>query len=43
MGGAITIGDFPPEIISQATLVAAALGSLVVGLVSALVRQVVPD
>ncbi len=39
----IKIGDFPPDILTQATLVAAALGSLVVGLVSALVRLVVTD
>jgi putative membrane protein len=43
IGGSITVGDFPPEIFTQATIVAAALGSLVVGLVSAIVRLVVPD
>jgi len=43
IGGSITIGDFPPEILTQATIVAAALGSLVVGLVSAIVGLVVPD
>jgi putative membrane protein len=43
LGGSIKVGDFPPEILTQATLVAAALGSLVVGLVSAVVRLVVPD
>jgi putative membrane protein len=43
IGGSIRVGDFPPEIVSQATLVAAALGSLVVGLVSAIVGLVVPD
>lgn len=43
IGGSLTIGDFPPDILTQATLVAAALGSLVVGFVSALVRLVVPD
>jgi putative membrane protein len=42
VGGSIQVGDFPPDILTQATLVAAALGSLVVGLVSALARLVVP-
>ena len=43
LGGSIKVGDFPPEILTQATIVAAALGSLVVGLVSAVVRIVIPD
>jgi putative membrane protein len=43
VGGSLMVGDFPPDILTQATLVAAVLGSLVVGLVSALVRLVVPD
>jgi putative membrane protein len=43
IGGSIKVGDFPPEILTQATIVAAALGSLVVGLVSAVVRLVIPD
>ncbi len=43
VGGSLKVGDFPPDILTQATLVAAALGSLVVGLVSALVRLVVPS
>ncbi len=43
IGGSLKVGDFPPDMLTQATLVAAALGSLVVGLVSALVRLVVPD
>jgi putative membrane protein len=43
LGGSIKVGDFPPEILTQATIVAAALGSLVVSLVSAIVRLVVPD
>ena len=41
IGGSIKVGDFPPEILSQATIIAAALGSLVVGLVSAIVGLVV--
>lgn len=43
IGGSLKIGDFPPDILTQATLVAALLGSLVVGFVSALVRMVIPD
>jgi putative membrane protein len=43
IGGAIKVGDFPPDILTQATLVAAGLGSLVVGLVSAIVRLVIPS
>jgi len=43
IGGSIKVGDFPPEILTQATIVAAALGSLVVSLVSAVVRLVIPD
>jgi len=43
IGGAIRVGDFPPEILTQATIVAAALGSLVVGLVSAVARLVIPS
>jgi putative membrane protein len=41
LGGSIKVGDYPPDILTQATLVAAALGSLVVSLVSAVVRLVV--
>ncbi len=43
LGGRITVGDYPPELLTQATLVAAALGSLVVGLVSAVAQLVIPD
>jgi len=43
IGGSIKVGDFPPDILTQATIVAAALGSLVVSVVSAVVRLVVPD
>jgi putative membrane protein len=43
IGGSIMVGDFPPEILTQATIVAAALGSLVVGLVSAVARLVIPN
>lgn len=43
VGGSVKVGDYPPELITEATLVAAALGSLVVGIVSALARLVLPD
>ena len=43
IGGSITVGDFPPDLLTQATLVAAALGSLVVSVVGAVVRIVLPD
>ena len=43
LGGKITIGDFPPDLLTQATLVAAAIGSVVVGLVAAVARMVIPD
>jgi putative membrane protein len=43
IGGSLRVGDFPPDFLTQATLVAAALGSVVVGLVSAVVRLVIPD
>lgn len=43
IGGAIKVGDFPPDLGTQATLVAAAVGSLVVSIVSAIARLVLPD
>jgi len=43
LGGGMTVGDFPPDILTQPTLVAAAVGSVVVGLVAAVARMVVPD
>ena len=43
IGGNIRVGDFPPHLLTQATLVAALIGSIVVGIVSALARMVIPD
>ena len=43
MGGNIQVGDFPPDLLTQTTLVAALIGSVVVGIVSALARIVIPD
>ena len=43
MGGNIKVGDFPPDLLTQATLVAALIGSIVVGIVSAIARTIIPD
>lgn len=43
MGGHIRIGDFPPHLLTYPTLVAALIGSIVVGIVSAIARMVIPD
>lgn len=43
LGGGIKVGDFPPDLLTQATLVAATVGSVVVGLVGAVARMVIPD
>jgi putative membrane protein len=43
LGGSIRVGDFPPHLLTGATLVAALIGSIVVGVVSAVVRMVIPD
>ncbi|MCU0483151.1 MAG: phage holin family protein [Chloroflexi bacterium] len=43
VGGRITVGDFPPDLFTADTLVAAAIGSVVVGLVTAVVGLILPD
>jgi putative membrane protein len=43
MGGRIQVGDYPPHLLTLATLVAALIGSIVVGVVSAVARMVIPD
>ena len=43
VGGHVKVGDFPPTLLTQATVVAALLGSLVLGIVSAIARMVIPD
>jgi putative membrane protein len=43
IGGKITVGDFPPDLLTADTLVAAAIGSVVVGLVTAVVGLIVRD
>ncbi len=39
----LTIGDFPPDLLTVSTIVAAVVGAVVLSLVSAAVRLVVPD
>jgi putative membrane protein len=39
----LTIGDFPPELLTVDTIVAAIVGAVVLSLVSSAVRLVVPD
>jgi len=39
----LTVGDFPPELLTADTLVAAVIGSLVLSVVGTVVRLVVPD
>lgn len=43
MGGPIRVGTFPPHLLTEATIVAALIGSVVVGIVSAIARMVIPD
>lgn len=43
LGGSIRVGGFPPHLLTQQTLAAAFVGSIVVGVVSALARTVIPD
>ena len=43
VGGHIKVGDFPPTLLTQATVVAALIGSIVLGVVSAVARMVIPD
>ena len=39
----LTVGDFPPDLLTAGTIVAAIIGSLVLSVVGTLVRLVVPD
>ena len=39
----LTVGDFPPDLLSIDTLVAAVVGAVVLSLVSTVVRLVIPD
>jgi putative membrane protein len=42
-GFALTVGDFPPDLLTADTIVAAIIGSVVLSLVSTAARLVVPD
>jgi len=42
-GFALTVGDFPPDLLTADTIVAAIIGSLVLSVVGTVVRLVVPD
>jgi putative membrane protein len=42
-GFKLTVGDFPPDLLTVNTIVAAIIGSIVLSVVSAIVRLVVPD
>jgi putative membrane protein len=39
----LTVGDFPPDLLTADTIVAAVVGSIVLSLVGTVVRLVVPD
>ena len=39
----LTVGDFPPDLLTADTLVAAVLGAIVLSLTSTVVRLVIPD
>ena len=43
VGGHVKVGDFPPDLLTQATVVAALIGSIVLGAVSTIARMVIPD
>ncbi len=42
-GFSLTVGDFPPDLLTADTIVAAIIGSVVLSLVSTAARLVVPD
>jgi putative membrane protein len=42
-GFTLTVGDFPPDLLTADTIVAAVIGSLVLSVVGTVVRLVVPD
>ena len=42
-GFVLTVGDFPPDLLTADTIVAAIVGSVVLSLISTAVRLVVPD
>jgi putative membrane protein len=42
-GFPLTVGDFPPDLLTADTLVAAIVGAVVLSLISTVIRLVVPD
>ena len=42
-GFPLTVGDFPPDLLTADTLVAAIVGAVVLSLISTIIRLVVPD
>lgn len=42
-GFTLTVGDFPPDLLTADTLVAAIVGAVVLSLISTVIRLVVPD
>jgi putative membrane protein len=43
LGFQLTVGDFPPTLLTADTIVAAVLGAVVLSLISTVIRAVVPD
>ena len=43
LGFTLKVGDFPPDLLSVDTLVAAVVGAVVLSITSSLIRMVVPD
>ncbi len=43
VGFKLTVGDFPPDLLTADTLVAAVVGAVVLSLISTVIRMVVPD
>jgi putative membrane protein len=43
VGFPLTVGDFPPDLLTADTLIAAIIGAVVLSIVSSVIRMVVPD
>jgi putative membrane protein len=43
LGFRLTVGDFPPDLLTADTIVAAIVGAVVLSLVSTVIRSVIPD
>ena len=42
-GFRLTVGDFPPDLLTADTLIAAIIGAVVLSIISTVIRMVVPD